>query len=130
MELRNSVNYQLTENNMSQIINALPDVNREDNTPDIQIAVHNIGADVSMSEKNRNPAISDENQERVLPTVGISTGNPDMPNGRYDMIQKRGVTGNIPQPVTDFAVGPQYRNVKTSMEVNDTTDDGPKSNSL
>lgn len=116
-----------------QKINALPDRNREDNTPDIQIAVHNIGADVSMSEKNRNPAISDLNQERVLPTVQIGTGNPMMPNGRYEIVNRWGTTGSIEQSqeTTPLAVGPQYENIKKSTEyLHDSTNDGPKSNSL
>lgn len=116
---------------MSQPVNALPDANREDNTPDVLVAVHEIGADVSFSDRDRNPALPDANQETVLPRVQISTGNPMMLDGRYEMIDKNGVTGNIQQVGTPNAVGPQAGNVKKSTEfLHDSTDDGAKSNSL
>lgn len=116
---------------MSQKIHALPDVNREDNTPDVLVAVHNIGADVTMSDRNRNTALPDANQERVLPPVEISTGSPLMMDGRYDMIGKNGVTGNIQQVGTPHAVGPQAENIKKSTQyLHDDTNDGPKANTL
>ncbi len=116
-----------------QKINALPDVNREDVIPEVTgyIPSKDIGGDVRYSDMDRNTALPDENQSRVLPRVQISTGNPDMPNGRSEMIKKDGVTGNIPQPGTGFAVGPQPENIKKSTQyLQDDTNDGPKQNSL
>lgn len=118
---------------MAQKINALPDANRADQTPDVQIAVHNIGADVSMSDRNRNTALPDENQSRVLPDVQIGTGSPLMQAGRYETPKVWGTTGSIEQSqeITPIAVGPQYGNVKQSTQfLQDDTNDGYKQNSL
>ncbi len=118
---------------MAQKINALPDVNREDNTPQVTgyIPAKDMGGDVRYSDVDRNPALPDANQERVLPTVQISTGSPLMTDGRYETINKRGDTGRIISPTTPLAVGPQYENIVTTKTyLSDDSDGGPKSNSL
>ncbi len=67
---------------MAQKVNALPDANRMDNTPDPIVSTHTIGADVRYSDADRNPALPDANQETVLPRIQISTGDPNQQNGR------------------------------------------------
>lgn len=119
---------------MSQPINALPDENRYEvvgapvsYSPQLSANMSVVGS----SDVNRNPAISDENQSRVLPPVGVGTSHPLMQDGRYEMIGKNGVTGNIQQVGTPYAVGPQAENIKKSSQyLQDDTNDGPKGNSL
>lgn len=115
---------------MSQKVNALPDVNREDNTPDIQIAVHDIGGDVRYSDRDRNTALPDENQSRVLPRVQIATGGPLVPNGRTVIVDKNGVTGNIQQKSTPFSVGPQQDDVAHQTKFEDDSSDYEKINTI
>lgn len=120
---------------MSQKVNALPDVNRDDRTPEVTgyIPAYDMGGDVSMSDRDRNTALPDANQDRVLPKVQISTGSPLMQPGRYETFQVWGTTGSIEQSqeTTPIAVGPQYDNIKKSTQfLHDDTNDGPKSNSL
>lgn len=66
-----------------QKLNALPDTNRADVTPDVLVATHEIGADIRLADKDRNPALPDLNQERVLGNVQVVTGDPRMQGGRY-----------------------------------------------
>lgn len=120
---------------MSQKVNALPDLNREDQTPEVTgyIPAKDMGGDVRYSDADRNPALPDANQETVLPRVQIGTGSPLMQDGRYEMITRLGTTGNLPQSQedTDLSVGPQYKNIKKSTGyLSDDTNDGPKANSL
>jgi len=87
-----------------QKVNALPDMNRADVTPDVQVAVHDIGGNVRYSDADRNPALPDANQETVLPRVQVSTGDPNQQNGRASMIARDQDSGTIPEPGTGYAV--------------------------
>ncbi len=102
---------------MAQKVNALPDINREDNTPQVTgyIPAKDMGGDVSLSDSNRNSALPDANQDRVLPTVQVSTGSPLMTDGRYETPDYVGNKGNQPLPNTEFAVGPQSVNTSTEF---------------
>lgn len=56
-----------------------------------------------------------ENNETVVPGVVVGTGNPDMPNGRYEIPEYAGYKGNQPLPNTEYAVGPQSVNTATEF---------------
>ena len=117
---------------MSQPINALPDENRYEvvGTPvsySPQLST-NISV-ASSSDVNRNPAISDENQSRVLPTVEVATGYPMMQDGRYETPEYVGNKGNQPLPNTELAVGPQSVNTSTEF-LRDNSRNGDKLNTI
>lgn len=72
-----------------------------------------------------------ENNETVVPQVVVGTGNPDMPNGRYETPAFIGSKGNQPLPDTELAVGPQYADVKASNEfLRDSSKNGDKQNTI
>ncbi len=116
---------------MSQQINALPDINREDFTPEVTgyIPAYDIGGDVRYSDVDRNPALPDANQDKVLPRVQIATGGPDVLQGRTETPEYAGYKGNQPLPNTETAVGPQSVNTSTEF-LHDSSKNADKINSL
>lgn len=77
--------------------------------------------------ETRNTALPDENQERVLASVVVGTGDPNQKAGRTEMIGKRGDTGAIKKDTfSPLAVGPQYENVPVSEQyLSDNTSGKP-----